>query len=127
MDVNFNEMPWHDAELLNIAIDRRQPGQNDIVIIDICWPNGKKGTFIFRDCYGLVARMNFGVLAPESILDASTSVESQELREMREKWGQIGVDIGQLKCFELRTNSTASILRVFALGYIYHDEGRNFP
>lgn len=117
MEANFDEMPWHDAELLNIAIDRQNPGENDQIIIDVCWPDGEKVTLIFRDCYGLEAKMNFGVLAPESILSASSTDASPEIGEIREKWRQIGVDLRQLKCFEIITNSTASILRIYALSY----------
>lgn len=117
MKEKFNEMPWHDAELLGIVIDRQEPGENDQVIVDVCWQNGEKTRLVFIDCYGLEARMNFGVIAPESILDASSIEESQELDEIRKKWNKLGVDLGQLRCFEIRTNSTDSILRIYALRY----------
>jgi len=113
----FNDMSWHDAELLGINIDRKDPGENDQVIVDVCWPNGEKNRLVFSDCYGLEAKMNFGIVAPESILDASSLKESQELGEIRKKWGKIGVDLKQLQCFEIRTNSTSSILRIYALSY----------
>jgi len=61
--------------------------------------------------------MNFGIIAPESILDASVTDKSRELTEIREKWANIGVDLAQLKCFEIRTNSTSSLVRIYALNY----------
>jgi len=99
----FLDLPWHDAELLNITIDRRNPGENDQIVVDICWPNGKQDTLVFYDCYGLEAKMNFGVIASESILDASVTDKSRKLTEIKEKWAKIGVDLAQLKCFEIRT------------------------
>lgn len=84
----FSTLPWHDAELLSIMINRRNPGENDRIVIDICWPNGEQETLVFDDCYGLEAKMNFGVIAPESILDASVTVQSDELTEIREKWAK---------------------------------------
>ena len=101
MKAMFSDLPWHDAELLNIAIDRRNPGENDQVIVDICWPNGKQDTLVFCDCYGLEAKMNFGVIGAEAILNASTRENSTELTQIREKWAKMGVDLAALKCFEI--------------------------
>lgn len=119
MESKFNELPWHDAEILNVTIDRRNPGENDQIMIDIYWPNGQKGTLVFSDCYKLEANMNFGIMVPESILDASFTDESWELAQIRQKWAQIGVDLKQLKCFELKMNSTDSILRIYALKFCF--------
>jgi len=119
MDAEFSKLPWHDAELLNIEIDRRNPGEKDRVVINVSWPNGDQSTLIFSDCFGLEAKMNFGVIAPESILDASLIKESKELNEIRTKWRRIGVDLEKLKCFEVTTNSTASLLRIYALSFSF--------
>jgi hypothetical protein len=121
MNVEFSELAWHDAELLDIEIDRRNPGENDQIIIHVAWPNGEQNSLVFSDCFGLEAKMNFGVVAPESIFDASVMKESQELAEIRKKWDQIGVGLEKLKCFEIKTNSTASLLRIYALGFSLKD------
>ena len=117
METRFSDLPWHDAELLNIMIDRCNPGENDQIVVNICWPNDSRDTLVFYDCYELEAKMNFGVIAPESILDASVTNNSKELTQIREKWAKIGIDLTQLKCFEIRTNSTNSIVRIYALNY----------
>ncbi len=117
MDTIFSDLPWHDAELLNITIDRRNPGENDQIVVDIYWLNDEQDTLVFDDCYELEAKMNFGVIASESILDASVTDKSGKLTEIREGWAQIGVDLTQLKCFEIRTNSTNSIVRIYALSF----------
>ena len=40
--MNFNELEWHDAELLDIYIDRSMAGNNDIVKLTIKQPNDIK-------------------------------------------------------------------------------------
>jgi len=42
MNMNFNELEWHDAELLDIYIDRSMAGNNDIVKLTIKQPNDIK-------------------------------------------------------------------------------------
>ena len=115
IETKFTELPWHDAELLDITINRRNPGYNDQVIINVCWPNGHKKALVFDDCFELEAKMNFGIIAQENIFDASSIDESQKLTEIRKKWAQLGVKLKKLKCFEIRTNSTNSIIRIYAL------------
>ena len=117
MDIEFSELPWHDAVLLNIVIDRRNPEKNDQVIVDIQWPNGRKNSLVFSDCYRVDASMNFGIIASDSILDASLIDQSLDLSKIKEKWMQIGVDLKTLKCFEIETNSTGSLLHIYSLGY----------
>ena len=117
MDNQFNELPWHDAEILCVTVDRRNPGEEDQVVIDVRWPDGGQNRIIFADCYGLTASMNFGIMTSESILEAFFVVQSEELEQIREKWRRLGVDLGLLRCFEIRTNSTSSNLRIYALRY----------
>ncbi len=64
---NFDQLPWHDAELLSITIDRSDPGNDDSVTLLVRWPNSQKNQIIFRECYALDMDMNFGVIATESI------------------------------------------------------------
>lgn len=119
MEAEFSNLPWHDAELLDIIVDRRNPGERDQVVIHICWPCGQQNELIFSDCFELEAKMNFGVIAPESIQTALQIDESQKLTEIKNKWAQIGIDLGKLKCFEVRTNSTNSVVRIYALSYFF--------
>ncbi len=111
----FNELPWHDSALLNIEVDRKNPGENDSVRVFVKWPDGKENSIIFNDCYFFEAKMNFGVVAEESILSAVCSDEDDELPLIRSKWSPLGVDLGRLFCYAINTNSTNSSLKVFAL------------
>ncbi|MBT9096598.1 hypothetical protein KFZ76_02585 [Methylovulum psychrotolerans] len=120
---DFNQLMWHDSELCHIAIDRKDPGNNDNVVVDVQWQNGEFATLIFEDCYELEMRMNFGVIAPETILQASAVDQSIELDRIKAKWRGIGVDLNGLRCFEILTNSTASIFRVYALNCVINADG----
>lgn len=111
----FNELPWHDSTLLNIEIDRKKPGENDSVRIFVKWPDGKENSIIFNDCYFFEAKMNFGIVAEESILSAVCNDEDDGLLLIRSKWSPLGVALDHLFCFAINMNSTNSAIKVFAL------------
>lgn len=115
MNTNFNDLPWHDAIIQTININRTVPGKKDIIEMLITWPNGSNSSMVeFFDCYAFVANMNFGVVAPETILTAECLYESVELNSIRKKWLQVGIDLQLLKCFKVVTNSTNSIINIYA-------------
>jgi hypothetical protein len=114
----FNKILWHDSELCNITIDRNNSGNNDQIIIDIRWQNDEITKFIFKDCYELELQMNFGIIASESILKASSTNKSDKLDYIRKKWQQIGVNLDNLNCFEIVMNSTSSVMRIYALNCV---------
>jgi hypothetical protein len=113
----FNSLDWHDALIENIAIDRSNPGVNDIVTVSIQWPDGNKNIIRFNDCYMLDARMNFGVIAEESVLGAECSSDSETISEIKEKWNSIEVELNELHCFSIETNSTNSLINIYALSF----------
>lgn len=39
MNINFNELPWHDANLRFIYIDRQKPGEQDSIRLVVDWPD----------------------------------------------------------------------------------------
>lgn len=114
IEQNFNSLEWHDATLLQLIVDRRQPGENDQVLLSVEWPDGTRQQIIFSECYELEAQMNFGVLAPESIRDARCCLDSAHLEKVLQRWKDIGVGLVGLGCFEISTNSTASAIRICA-------------
>ncbi|MYM56519.1 hypothetical protein GR167_14470 [Rhodobacteraceae bacterium GS-10] len=61
--------------------------------------------------------MNFGIVAEESILDASVSDEDDRLSQIRSDWRKGGVDLSNLKLFEIEMNSSGSLLKIFSLGF----------
>lgn len=114
---NFNDIPWHDAELEEIIIDRVR---NDHLSIKICLPEdygGSKITIEFVECYHMNLDMNFGILPPDTILNAQLFEETQKLTEIRHKWKRMGVDLSKLNCYKINTNSTNSIIEVYACSF----------
>lgn len=109
----FEELDWHDAVLLSLSVDRGNPGRRDEVLLIVEWPNGVRQNVRFTGCYAFDAQMSFGVIAPESVRSARCISCSPKLDEIRHRWAALGVDLGNLLCFEITTNSTASVIRVF--------------
>lgn len=114
IDEAFEALEWHDAVLLSLNIDRRIPGECDEVVLLVEWPDGRKQKIRFTDCYALDAQMNFGVMAPESIRAARCIADAPKLADMRQRWKALGIELEDLRCFEITTNSTASEIRVYA-------------
>jgi hypothetical protein len=117
MNNKFNELPWHDSELLGISIDRSNAGINDVVKLTIRWPEGKISDLLFEDVYLLDAKMNFGVVALESILEGSCFNESEQISTLRNIWEPLGVKLDELQCYRIITNSTNSRIDVYALSF----------
>lgn len=113
-DKSFADLPWHDAEILSIEIDRRSPGLLDEVVLVVTWPDEVTSRIRFQNCWRLEALMNFGIVAPESVLTASEDSDSEGLRRVREKWSKVGLEVSDLRCFSIETNSTASTISVYA-------------
>jgi hypothetical protein len=118
MNTNFNDLPWHDANLQFIYIDRQKPGEKDTIKLLIEWPESNSTSNIeFNDCYALTLNMNFGIVACESILTAECSSDSEELRSIKKKWSRAGINLEGLKCYKIITNSTNSIINIYALDF----------
>lgn len=113
----FNSLPWHDANLLEINIYRRNPGNNDEIVIKIKWPNGNENEIFFSSCYLLNFQMNFGVIAEESILYAKCLEKNNIISDLKKKWKYFNVDLNGIKCFKIITNSTNSNINIYALYY----------
>lgn len=113
----FDDLEWHDATLLWIELDRRDPGNRDEIALVIEWPDGRRNRLVFTDCYLLEARMNFGIIASESLLSATCSADSPEVNKVRETCRRYGADFPDLHLFEIETNSTGSRIHIVARGF----------
>jgi hypothetical protein len=111
----FNELPWHDSALLNIEIDRKKPGENDSIKLSIKWPDGNENLVVFSNCYCFDAKMNFGIVAEESILSADCRSDCEEIPVIKNKWAPLGVELDNLLCYTINTNSTNSSIKILAL------------
>lgn len=120
----FHDLPWHDAELKEIIIDR--VSDQDIVKLSVVWPEDidseRYDHIEFFKCYGLKADMHFGHWGADSILSANCVIDCPDLEQLKATWDAMGGGIGKIYCFTIETNSTASIIKIFAKGFrIIHD------
>jgi hypothetical protein len=122
MKRRFEDLPWHDATILELKVDRRRPGEADEVMLSMLWPDGQRSNVLFVDCYALVAAMNFGVVAAETVRVATEFGDTEDLRQHQVRWSRLGVDLSDLRMFRLETNSTASAITVFARGWKEWDD-----
>jgi hypothetical protein len=113
---DIDKYPWHDAVLRNVLVDRSNPGHNDVVELLIEWNDGRISRFIFHDCYAMRSAMNFGVVAEETIRSVDIVEDGDEVDSLKAKWSGAGSTVSKIKCFRLETNSTASVISIFALG-----------
>lgn len=117
MNTRFETLPWHDAILLSLIIDRSSPGENDTVVATIEWEDGAANRIIFTDCYFLEARMNFGIIAEEAIVRATCSDQGVRLHEIKKTWRDVGVELTGLRRYCISTSSTNSDINIYALSF----------
>jgi len=61
--------------------------------------------------------MNFGINPPDSILEAECITQSKDLDDIKKIWLEMGLDISDLCCYRITTNSTNSTIDIFSLGF----------
>ncbi len=106
-------LPWHDAELTEIVIDRSAAGMRDTVQLGVIWPDRSKSCIEFYECYGLEANMNFGIVARETVRELRLQPDHPKLHLIRTMFPK-GSWFDDLTCVVLEMNSTASKITIFA-------------
>src|ERR1700710_2952877 len=103
--MNFNDFYWHDAKIKNIQIDRSNPGVEDTIIFDIDWPDGKgKSTILFEEVYWAQMKLNFGIVADETILNSiELDSDNQDLINFYSKW-KGAMDEVKLNTYKIELN-----------------------
>jgi hypothetical protein len=116
--MKFDEYYWHDAVIKNIHIDRNSPGIRDYILLEIEWPeNGVKSLFIFEEVYWASFNLNFGVVADETILNASLEdPQNDNLINFYSKWKGTMDDI-KLDTYKIELNSTGGVIKIIAKGF----------
>lgn len=114
MNITFNSLPWHDAELMELFVDRRNAGERDEVRLRVAWPQDYETSLVFRDCYAMTADMYFGIIATERIGCASIISDDPGLTSIRERWRPSGVSLESLCCYRIQMSSTGSVIQIYA-------------
>ncbi len=116
--MKFSDYQWHDAVIKNINIDRKNPGHNDVIIFDIEWPEEKGSVrFVFEDVYWAEMKLNFGIIADESIFDAAElNDDNQDVVNFYAKWNGF-MDEVKLKTYKIELNSTGGVIKIIAKSF----------
>jgi hypothetical protein len=114
--VKIEDIEWHDQLLTSVKIDRYKPGHNDSIELNVLVDDSEM-VLTFTDVYFADLKLNFGIIAEETIRYAIIKEDDSEIFNIKKKWRNIGVYLDDLFCFEINTNSTNSLIKIFALSY----------
>jgi len=117
MILEFNELPWSDATLVAVSVDRSNPGNHDEVVVHVRWPDGRNEQVTFVECRGARLALNFGVLGEDTIERAYVDDGSEVLADCRQRWAASGVLLPELQCFRIETCTTGSSLDILAMSW----------
>jgi len=117
--MNFGDFYWHDAIILNIVIDRSNPGRIDTILFEIEFPDLGKVNFVFDKVYWIKMDLNFGMVVSENILKAFIADRSDtDFVYISSKWKKfIDLDIAKLDCYVIELNSTGGEIKIIATGF----------
>ncbi len=118
--MKLKDFNFHDALLKTIIIERHNPGYHDEIRIKVSFSDASEVSILFEECFQANLKLNFGVIAEETIYDLYESEEEEEMLLLKEKWSKIGGDVEGLKFFCIETNSTNSLIKIFAKSYQIH-------
>ena len=119
MSDEFDLLSWHDAAILEVKIDRRDPGHTDTVCMIIEWPNRTKEEIEFYEFRKLSAEMNFGIIVDtERVYSAHIVNDDPGLEEIRSAWKESGTTLPNLKCYLVKTDSTGGTFKIYAEGFV---------
>jgi hypothetical protein len=115
--MDFNDFYWHDAVILNITIDRNDPGRIDTILFEIEFPDIGKVNFSFDSVYWIKMNLNFGIIASESILTAFIAERSDpDFVFISSTWEKF-IDNTTLDCYVIELNSTGGEIKIIATGF----------
>jgi hypothetical protein len=112
--MKFEDIEWHDQTLIGIDINRTNPGNDDSIKLNVLIDDVEMEVS-FQNVYFADIKMNFGVIAQESISYAIINNADIEITNVQTKWSKVGVELDKLLCFEINTNSTNSLIKIYAL------------
>jgi hypothetical protein len=76
--MKFDEIEWHDQIFSGININRTNPGNNDSIELRVVI-DGNEMVVLFDDVYFADIKMNFGIVADESIRYAIINTDDIEI------------------------------------------------
>lgn len=118
--MNINEYDWHDKVVLNININRKNPGIIDEISFDIDDDDILK-KLIFSEVYWINMNLNFGIIADECILSMQRLDENdKDLSLLYEKW-RGSLTGKKLYSYLIELNSSGGIIKIISGKVVYQD------
>lgn len=112
MSFDFDNSYWHDSILKSIHIDRSNPGHMDTIEMNIDWYDRPESKIIFKGVYLFKAKMNFGIIAAESILNAE--ILPPDDPDLIDFYNGMKKRHTELNGYMIETNSTGGIIKIIA-------------
>ena len=114
MIMRFDNFDWHDSILNSVIINRQNLGLNDIVELDITWPSGERGIFLFENVRKCIMDLNSWTDTKDWIYNAYETEDDEDFVSYKKQVENICNDIDKLKCFVIETSTTGSLVKIFA-------------
>lgn len=109
----IDDFEWHDAVISNILINRMDPGNEDVIKLEVTWPDDKNGSVIFQEVYSARMALNMGIVALETIDTLFQDNSDPDLSAFYKVWKGLFDDV-EINCYVLKTNSTGSEIKILA-------------
>ena len=116
--MEFNNYLWHDSVIENIFIDRKNPGHQDEISIELNMVDIGKVILKFEKVYWIKFDLNFGFIVSENIDEAYITDQSDtDLVRIKESWSKMLQVELDLRCFIIKTNSTGGTIKIISTDF----------
>lgn len=78
--------------------------------MDVEWPDKTRNKINFDGCIKLITDMNLNYAGPEIILESVVSSDYPTIEDIKKTWQSMGIEIGKIYCFALKTHSGSSFV-----------------
>ncbi|WP_312193431.1 hypothetical protein [Sphingobacterium sp.] len=113
MDLQFEELYWHDSIVKDIVIDKGTDRINDTICFEIDWYDVGLRKLLFENVYWARLELNFGIHGNDFIDYGYIAPEDDvDLLKVRSKWDPY-INV-KLYCFVIKTASTSSEIKIVA-------------
>lgn len=121
--MDFNDFYWHDAVVKYIYIDGISFAPNGVISFEIKWPDGDldESVVTFESVYWTNLRLNFGIVADETILTATQlGSDDPDLIKLCSEYDG-AIDSTELNVYFIDLNSTGGKIKIIAKGFRVYD------
>lgn len=112
--IDIEEINFHDNYIKSIYIDRNDPGKNDTIVMIIETGDSVQYLINFKETYQIKLYIPMGFYGQEYINWTKLSKDDEDLLLFLDKLKTVGIEIPDLKCFEIDLNVNAGQIKIFS-------------